>query len=284
MRIRIIFTLFAVLIAICLCAIYIVTPETISTVATFTFTSPRSGSRKTILYWNSFFSQRNFYLGEGYIARHCPRYNNCFATHSRFLQSVEKFDAVIFHGINDQLDEEDLPDRRSEHQKYVFVTLESPSNRHVEGKFDGYFNLTMSYQLDSDVVWTYEDIVDVNDENTLLVPLANGTKWKTIYADDYTDESVEAEKRLDQLVQDKDKIAVWYRSNCKTRSGRENYVAQLEMWTQVDSFGWCSRKIGCPRSQDCFKTQVEPNYFFYLSFENSLCEDYVTEKFFNALQ
>lgn len=29
---------------------------------------------------------------------------------------------------------------------------------------------------------------------------------------------------------------------------------------------------------------VERDYMFYLAFENSICADYVTEKFFNAMK
>ena len=40
----------------------------------------------------------------------------------------------------------------------------------------------------------------------------------------------------------------------------------------------------CSRSKegDCWK-KVDKDYYFYLAFENSICKDYVTEKFFNSM-
>jgi alpha-1,3-fucosyltransferase len=241
---------------------------------------------KTILYWNNFFGEEDFNLGDGQLARDCPRFKNCFAVHSRLLHSVHDFDAVVFHGISGQLDYADLPARRRPEQYYVFVALESPASRYVTEFFDDYFNLTMTYQLDSDVVWSYADLEDRVDKTVARPPPGGNYKWRTVQKTDLgakvEDDSDEI--RLLEHIRAKRKTAVWYRSHCTTRSGRENYVAELEKHLRVDKYGGCSLDPGCPKERNCFETEVEPNYFFYLSFENSLCNDYVTEKFFNALR
>ncbi|XP_014205411.1 alpha-(1,3)-fucosyltransferase C isoform X2 [Copidosoma floridanum] len=273
------FVIFVLTVAFCsLCVLYYVTPRTVSNLAIYTFTD--DADRKTILYWNTFFNEEDFYLGMGYVARDCPIYNNCFATHNRFLRSVEDFDAIVFHGINGELSTKDLPDRRRPSQKYVFVALESPVNRYIGPEFDGYFNVTATYHFDSDIVWTYANIVDRDNESLVAVPSAKEYfEWKV-------DESMSAENEGDEdrIIKGKKDLAIWYRSNCNTRGRREAYVAELEKHMPVASYGSCSSaNPGCRRDQDCFKSEVEPRYFFYLSFENSLCEDYITEKFFNAL-
>lgn len=58
----------------------------------------------------------------------------------------------------------------------------------------------------------------------------------------------------------------------------------LSKYLSVDVYGECG-DLDCPRLfQDACYKMLEREYKFYLSFENSLCRDYVTEKFFGILQ
>lgn len=58
----------------------------------------------------------------------------------------------------------------------------------------------------------------------------------------------------------------------------------MQTTRQVDIYGRCG-KLKCARRNEtlCYE-QMAKAYRFYLSFENSICDDYVTEKFFNALK
>jgi hypothetical protein len=72
----------------------------------------------------------------------------------------------------------------------------------------------------------------------------------------------------------------WFVSHCDTLSKRELFVKQLQNYIPVDIFGG-SGPLKCPRRSSgedpCLK-MLNTTYKFYLSFENSLCNDYITEK------
>ena len=83
----------------------------------------------------------------------------------------------------------------------------------------------------------------------------------------------------------KQKLVAWVVSNCKTPSKREEYVSELQKHVPVDIFGKCGTK-SCPgtRTNSECGSLLERDYMFYLAFENSKCNDYVSEKFFATLE
>ena len=100
----------------------------------------------------------------------------------------------------------------------------------------------------------------------------------------------------------KTKKVAWFVSNCYAANGRSNYAKELSKYigesiemflqvlkfstvtTEVDIFGGCGDKECSKENEECFE-MLKKSYKFYLSFENSNCREYITEKFFvNALR
>ena len=78
---------------------------------------------------------------------------------------------------------------------------------------------------------------------------------------------------------DKTKLMVWMVSHCKTQSKREDYIAELSKYINVDVFGKCGNYTSECLSKDlpCTKEIIE-GYKFYFAAENSICKEYFTGK------
>lgn len=65
-------------------------------------------------------------------------------------------------------------------------------------------------------------------------------------------------------------------SNCGSKNKRWEYVKELQKYIKVDVYGACGT-LKCPGhfQNDC---PTISNYIFYLAFENSNCDEYLTEK------
>lgn len=86
-----------------------------------------------------------------------------------------------------------------------------------------------------------------------------------------------------EQVKTKHKLGAWFVSHCNTFSGREKLVKELQSFIDVDVYGKCG-PLDCPRNSDKCYNMLNTTYKFYLSFENTFCVDYVTEKLYNAIQ
>ncbi|XP_076047876.1 alpha-(1,3)-fucosyltransferase C-like isoform X2 [Oratosquilla oratoria] len=173
-------------------------------------------------------------------------------------EEVTSADAVLFH--LSYYTATKLPTYRRPSQLYVAFSREAPAL--VRGKqigdYPDVFNVTMTYRRDSDVVVPYGVItprttpVDVNDY------------WQK---------------------KNKSLLVSWLVSNCKTSSRREAYVEILKRHIPVDVYGKCGNNQCGPRlgNQPHGCDFVYNDYMFYLAFENQICRDYVTEKFFKPL-
>ncbi|XP_039307568.1 alpha-(1,3)-fucosyltransferase C isoform X2 [Solenopsis invicta] len=235
---------------------------------------------KTILLWNTLFGDRNFYFGKGDIFRDCS-FNKCKVFNDRDYLNVEDYDAILFHG--NEMSVFDVPRKRRTMQFYVYVNLESPANRDILPKYrKSYFNLTMTYRLDSDIPWTY-DIIENVKTGEFVAPSKN-PDWSAFENDTSAGDAVdEVPSAILDTVRGKSKPVTWFVSNCYAKSGRMEYVQELSKHIGVDIYGKCG-KFSCEKNRNCLNDVVEADYFFYLSFENSFCDDYVTEKLMNPLR
>ena len=92
------------------------------------------------------------------------------------------------------------------------------------------------------------------------------------------------ERNYQASVQNKSKDALWIVSHCKTYSKREQYVSILKQYISVDILGACGERWDCGivynhAMGDCFDI-LNSTYRYYLAFENALCDEYISEKFF----
>ena len=181
-----------------------------------------------------------------------------------------KSDAVVFHLYNLSPEAKGkghgefviskLPTRYRRDQKWVLMIREPNSFFYPQQLklLDDKFNLSMTFQSDSDVVIPY------------------GRYWKLSPSEREKASTVD-------YITGKSKMVAWLVSNCITSSRREDYVRELQKYIQVDVYGGCGSLKASVNGSRKFLQILKTQYKFYIAFENSDCDDYVTEKFWDSL-
>ncbi|XP_057368439.1 alpha-(1,3)-fucosyltransferase C-like [Daphnia carinata] len=234
---------------------------------------------KSILVWNSPERIETAVFGSGHepFVRHGCDVSQCEIFHNETALPLKDYDAIIMNMHVIWLTE--LPYfKRRPHQRFIFMTQESPASMFLlnVNKLKNYFNWTMSYRLNSDIQFLYGRI-----QPGPSAPKTAMERRRLI-------ETMQQPSVKNYAV-NKNRLAAWMASHCETPSLRETYVNQLKKFISIDVYGECG-KLSCNRNEshwlsdaECY-VMLEAKYKFYLSFENSICEDYVTEKFFEIMK
>lgn len=237
-----------------------------------------------ILEWTGALREPFNYLGFGqdpFVLRNCS-YQNCYITDNHeFFDSVLEYDVLMFNAIYLHHVNTVLPNKRSEAQEYVFVSLEPAAYYRIPSIYNWYFNMTWTYKLTSDVIFPY---IQVKDNHGVVIGPRKEMQW--IHIDDMEPTDYEIIKKISY----KTIAAAWIASNCEAASGRFNYIVNLnkelaKYGQRIDIYGLCGN-MKCPTGSEmdeCY-AKIETDYYFYLAFENSFCEDYVSEKLLHALE
>nr|CAH04969.1 alpha3-fucosyltransferase [Ciona savignyi] len=225
---------------------------------------PLWGHRKTgiILFWappkGSAWPPEGLKFGE-----------KCTVTYNR--NQLRRADVVVFHYTS--FLPKDLPWKHSRRSDQLFVWWSSDNPGDVKQnlgltnsdlrEFDnGFFNWTMTYMNDADVVRSY------------------GSRWELI------NQLEKGKSVVDQIISDKTKIAMWKTDQCNGSQNarmRTGFAKELmDSGLKLDIFGDC---LGSKMTDHPTSKQMKA-YKFYLSFEDAVhCRNYITEKFWdNALR
>lgn len=228
--------------------------------------------------------------------RNCAE-KRCYAFKPLYFQNPnERADGIMVHGLNLFSMPSRTKYKRNRKQLWLFYSLESQSRTHCSSHYemtdlDDWFNITATFKLDSDIVADYREFrnwKDIEQNKKYFNKYVSQLAFYNNPVDSITDLSFK-NKFINKRYQTKSTnvraTISWIVSHCETMSRREDYVKELQKHIYVDVIGECGdAQDPCLNEKNkLLKTECLNEflntYKFYLSFENGLCQDYVTEKF-----
>ncbi|KAL8570043.1 hypothetical protein ACOMHN_036320 [Nucella lapillus] len=272
---------------------------------------------KVILLWTQLFGSDDWEGTERDLFQFCS-IKNC-----RVIMEEEKVgeaDALLM-SVRDIFSPADLPPNHPPHQVWILHGPEPPYYIYLDlEKFNNVFNWTSWYRTDADIFSPYDHFSPLglvrdfkpqsnNNINQQQHHLGSwqrlNAKGPEIFQANFLDEDLIIERNRthqdpispssgpeggddDKKVDGKedfysqhDLLMFWAASSCINFNHRYKLVWELQKFLPVDTFGDCGTMSCKKDTQDC-QDQLN-RYKFVLAFENGYCRDYVTEKYWNAL-
>ncbi|XP_077335790.1 3-galactosyl-N-acetylglucosaminide 4-alpha-L-fucosyltransferase FUT3-like [Lithobates pipiens] len=167
--------------------------------------------------------------------------SDCKLTANRNLYNIA--DAVVMHHVDIMYDKRSLPQKPRPHfQHWVWFNMEPPLIIKNLQSLDGLFNMTLTFRKDADIFRPYGEIIAFKEPQNITIPT-------------------------------KSKLVAWVVSKFYPGVWRTAYYEELKKYIPIDVYG----KGHIALTWDDFHKTIS-QYKFYLAFENSNFQDYITEK------
>lgn len=218
---------------------------------------------------NYLFSKSNFFSFT-VTSLYCPFLSNrCDITidYNRFSEA----DAIVYH-MRDDVDKARGNKNRRPNQRFVFALWESPAHTPNLQSYHNFFNWTMTYRFKSHIIASYyfsNGYIHTSNNYYHLMIKENATKnlnLKLKKLDHQLSDQILENKKLGTIAA--------LISNCGSASQRMRFIKVLKRYIDIKVYGRCGET--CPENVDC-REFIAKNYYFFLSFENSLCQDYTSK-------
>lgn len=164
---------------------------------------------------------------------------------------IAQADVIIFH--HNEIKPTEYP-KKASNQIWIWFNMEAYQKSYDYSILNGKFNYTATYLRDSDIHTPYAFMIRTFDNSTFVTPYFINFFNKT-------------------------KLICWIVSNDRNLP-RMQYYHQLKRFIQIDVYGKYSGK----RFNGSVCNFIS-KYKFYLAFENTITQDYITEKlYYNSFQ
>ncbi|KAF7285698.1 hypothetical protein GWI33_010193 [Rhynchophorus ferrugineus] len=197
--------------------------------------------------------------------------SQCMVTNNRLITNIKQPLGILFYASH--IKNYDLPLPKTPNALWAIYHEESPKNYAslLYEPIQRLFNLTATFSYSSDYPLTLQYLKDL----------------KSLTDKTYFIEVREKNKYLEFLSP-----VLYIQSDCDTFSDRDVLIKELMQYVDIDSYGSCLNNKGFPielnniNLSDLYNEQLMRfigKYKFVISFENALCDDYITEKLWRPL-
>ncbi|KAK3600878.1 hypothetical protein CHS0354_019226 [Potamilus streckersoni] len=215
-----------------------------------------------ILWWTPFTGEPGRYRTCGTV--------QCFFTINRLYKDHPKTKVLLFYGTDMKVN--DLPLPRHPHEEWGLLHEESPKNNFLFSHREMMlvFNHTCTFRRESDypITTQYLESLEWLESTKYMVTTSKKNEY------------------LSELAP-----LIYTHSDCDVPSDRDNLVRRIMEHMRVDSYGLCVHNKDLPKHlvdpiqgmehEDFY--QLNAKYKFSFSFENAICNDYITEKLWRPL-